>query len=515
VLVLCSCLILYGLDRPKLWVDEAETALLARSILVHGIPKARVGHDLISQEVGREFGPDLVWRWTPWLDKYVAAGSFALFGETTRSARLPFALLGIAAVASMYVLALGLFADRRIALFAMLFLGTSVPFLLHVRQCRYYVLAILGTLWSVYFAHACVKRAGWRAPLGLAAALTLVFQANYLTFAALSFSLGVAIWLLGVDRAAFLRLCLAAGVTALLNGPWLFVLDLAGKSDLVARFRPHYLPDYTALIVHYSFPVAALVVFGALAAVTSRWRELLGEWRAPAFLLALPIAYVPVICFGPLVFYRYTANLLPVFALLLAWLAVRAISMQRIAGWIFAALLLVTGVFSELSALPTRYGGETMPGRTSRALDWAFPLGNFALELVHPFEDAMGRVTEFIAMKGKPGDRVFVSYGDLVARFYLDGFEVRGGQSGESLEGWGPPEWIFVRLFFRFKGATIEGSDAQAVLDWLNHSVPWDQYQGIQLPTPDLPFPTIPEPQWHWFRPPTSGDRAFLSIKRR
>src|SRR5215470_5794462 len=96
LLGLCACLALYGLDRPRLWVDEAETALLARSIRVYGIPEARVGSDLISQEIGREFGPDLVWRWTPWLDKYVAAGSFALLGESTFAARLPFALIGLA-----------------------------------------------------------------------------------------------------------------------------------------------------------------------------------------------------------------------------------------------------------------------------------------------------------------------------------------------------------------------------------------------------------------------------------
>jgi hypothetical protein len=185
VLGLSALLVLYGLGTPKLWVDEAETALLARSILVHGLPEARVGTDLISQEVGHEFGPDLVWRWTPWLDKYLAAGAFALLGEGTLAARLPFALLGLAAVASMYSLGWGLFGDRRIALLSMLFLATSVPFLLHVRQCRYYALAILGTLWAVHFAVACARRRGAGAVLGLVVAMTLVFHANYLTFAAL------------------------------------------------------------------------------------------------------------------------------------------------------------------------------------------------------------------------------------------------------------------------------------------------------------------------------------------
>ncbi len=513
-LALCACLALYGLDRPKLWIDEAETALLARSILVHGVPKARVGSDLISQEIGREFGPDLLWRWTPWLDKYVAAGSFAIGGESTRAARMPFALLGVAAVASVYVLAFGLFADRRIALLSLVYLGTSVPFLLHVRQCRYYALAILGTVWAVHFAAGCVRGAGWRAPLGVAAALTLVFHANYLTFAALSVSLASATWVLGIDRAGAGRMLLAAALAALFNAPWLFVLDVAGKSDLVATFHPEYLAEYGALLVRYGFPLAALAAFALLAAVTRRWREPAAEWRAPVFLALLPFAYVLVLCLGPLRFFRYAANLLPVFAVLLGWLSVRAYEMQRAAGGALAALLLVTGIFAELSAAPTRYGGDFSPGRTSRTLDWVFPLGNFLTELTHPFEGAIGQVTELVAAHAHRGDRMYVSYEDLVARFYLTGVEVRGGQSGESLAGWGPPEWIFTRRFFRFIGPEVPGSDAQAVLDWLERAVPWSEYEALELPVPDLPGVSIPEPQWHWFVPPTGGDRAVLARRQ-
>ncbi len=56
--------------------------------LVYGIPKAWDGKNLISQEVGREYHADYVWRWTPWIEKYLAAVSFAVFGESTLTARL-------------------------------------------------------------------------------------------------------------------------------------------------------------------------------------------------------------------------------------------------------------------------------------------------------------------------------------------------------------------------------------------------------------------------------------------
>src|SRR5262249_2288526 len=139
-------------------------------------------------------------------------------------------------------------------------------------------------------------------------------------------------------------------------------------------------------------------------------------------------------------------------------------------------------------------------------------LGNFLYELANPFEGAMGSATGFLAANARPGDRVYVSYGDLTARFYLRKLEVRGGQCGESLAGWGPPEWLFVRGFFRFIGRNIPGSDAQATLDWLN-AIPWDQYGGIDLRIPDYPWESIPEPHLHWFRKPpeVAGQAALLS----
>lgn len=518
VLVLSACLLLYGLDRPKLWVDEAETALLGRSILVYGVPKARLGKDLISQEGSREFGPDYLWRWTPWLDKYVAAGSFALLGESTWSARLPFALLSLGAVASMYALGMGLFGDRRVALLSMLFLGTSVPFLLHARQCRYYVLAILGTLWALHFAVACVRRPGLRAPLGLVASLTLVFHANYLGFAALGVALAATLWVLGIDRAGWLRLVLAGAVIAALNGPWLVYFNVADKSMTFGGFHPDFLADYVALLARYGFPVPALAVFGALAAATPQsrtaFRELLPEWRLIAFLALLPVFYIPVISFAPFRYFRYVANLLPVCAVMLAWLSVRAWSLHALGGRVLTALLLVTGLFGELAVLPTVYYKDYLPGRTNKVLDWAFPLGNFLAELAHPYEPSAGQITEYLAANARRGDRVYVSYGDLVARFYLPELEIRGGLSGEPLDGWGPPEWVVVRpFFFQIVSPKVPGL-GQSVLEWLKR-LPWNEYQSYVLPAPDLAWESIPEPQWHYYYAPPASAAEPVKIARR
>jgi len=147
LLLLGALLIFPNLDDRYLWDDEAETALLAKNVLRFGVPIAWDGVSLISQECGTDFDANYLWRQTPWLPIYLTAASFALFDIGTFTARLPFALVGLLSVPSMYLLAHRVFGDRRIPLIAAGSLLLSVPFLLHVRQCRYYSVAIFAAIW--------------------------------------------------------------------------------------------------------------------------------------------------------------------------------------------------------------------------------------------------------------------------------------------------------------------------------------------------------------------------------
>ncbi len=151
VLILLTPLLLFpNLGNQFLWQDEAETALLARSVALHGYPLAHDGRRTITDQPG---SPDVndagVWIWTPWLQLYPVAASFALLGESARAARLPFVLAGWASV----LLAYGLFRSMvqlRTARVAALLLLFSVPFLLQLRQCRYYAFVALFTLLHVW-----------------------------------------------------------------------------------------------------------------------------------------------------------------------------------------------------------------------------------------------------------------------------------------------------------------------------------------------------------------------------
>ena len=115
IMAVASFLILWNLGNQYLWQDEAQTALVSQSVLTHGVPVGFDGRNSFSQEMGREYGANHIWKWHPWLPFYILAAFFALFGESTLVARLPFALCGIATIAATYALARCMWRDKRAA----------------------------------------------------------------------------------------------------------------------------------------------------------------------------------------------------------------------------------------------------------------------------------------------------------------------------------------------------------------------------------------------------------------
>src|SRR4029453_10785698 len=141
LLCFATPLVLYDLGGPWLFEDEADSVLLARSILRSGVPSAWDGRSFVDSDDGlrvapRALGRDLVMVGTPWLPYFPAAGSFALLGEAQASARLPFALAALATVTVLYLLVLRATGCAASAFAAALLLALSPQFLVYARQCR-------------------------------------------------------------------------------------------------------------------------------------------------------------------------------------------------------------------------------------------------------------------------------------------------------------------------------------------------------------------------------------------
>src|SRR5215469_18057380 len=143
-------LLFYHLDRELLWGDEAETAILAKNVVQFGIPRTYDGTNYILLHGTVDETPGHVWIWSPWLQNFLAASSFVLFGPTTWAARAPFALIGWCSVLLLAFVAWRVYRNHWVALSAAALLALSEVFLLHARQSRYYPISVFAEILLVF-----------------------------------------------------------------------------------------------------------------------------------------------------------------------------------------------------------------------------------------------------------------------------------------------------------------------------------------------------------------------------
>lgn len=447
LLLLPPLLLLPSLDDSLLWQDEAETALLARQVLAHGVPVATDAGRSLSDQIDRaDVSAEGLWIWSPWLPHYVTAASFALFGESTRTARLPFALAGWATVLLSYPVFRRLTASRSTARLAVLLLALSVSFLLLSRQCRYYALSALLSVAFLAAYNAARPHRGFAGMALAAAALAYVFPPQIVV-------LGLAAMLHAAavrrDRALVARVVGAGMLAAGVFGPF-FVYgrmwdrsygDAGQAIDSWLRYAVT-LRAYALEIHVYTWPfvLAVPLVWRALSALPASSRRAAratvvaatGAWlvtavapATPAFLaaflgltlagsaaaagglvlharradpnsgaagwalIALALALgTPLLAMpAPFPFFRYLAGQLPLFALATAGTIRGLLPNRPAAAWGLGAVLVATDAIAIapflVAGMPVRLLGAERAGAAAAQLPpWAQPAERLTRELL-------------------------------------------------------------------------------------------------------------------------------------
>jgi len=145
--VIGAVLIFTNVGSDYLWEDEGDTAALASNILKFGVPKAWDGEAFLDSDHGARLNRDLVMVTHPWIQYYLTAASFLIFGQNTFAARFPFALASWMSILLVYLFLWRLLGNRRTAFSASALLVFSVQFLLYAKQCRYCALNMLLVVW--------------------------------------------------------------------------------------------------------------------------------------------------------------------------------------------------------------------------------------------------------------------------------------------------------------------------------------------------------------------------------
>jgi hypothetical protein len=468
----------WNLGDRLLWGDEAETALLAVNITKFGLPVASDGRNVVTLlGVGKDTNAAGVWTWSPWLDEYAAAASFAVFGNSTFAARFPFALAGLAGTIFFAYFAHRVYRRNDVTLFATLLFATNASIVLHARQCRYYAIVVLAQMLLLYGCHAVYKGRARSGAVWIVVGLVAQWYCNYILATCNALAVVLA-------AAAFRRLApqllkpflVSIGIFAAAALPWLLYAGAGQQSGLIGFqdfskkvffYTKHVLPYLVPIVIGLTYFRNASKNSGRLFINCPNAEEL----ATYAFLFPLFAAYFAVLLVTPGYFYRYLVPLIPVLILCFAHV-VCLIADTRCRYGAMAAVFLVFN---------------------------AVPCVRLLADITSHYENSVGDVVAFLNKNAKPDDRVYVPDPAFPVIFHT-GLRVIDARLTHRLDTQDLPEWIMSESPSAIGGASpIELPPALASL-----------YTRVLLRVHDSPRgDSRPDPAFHaWFTSP--GARKLI-----
>jgi 4-amino-4-deoxy-L-arabinose transferase-like glycosyltransferase len=401
-------LLFYHLDNQLLWGDEAETAVLAKNVVQFGVPATYDGTNYILLHGTVDETPGHVWIWSPWLQEYLAASSFVLFGPTTWAARAPFALIGWVSVLLLALVAWRIYRNHWVALSAAALLGMSEVFLLHARQSRYYSISVFAEIlfvFGIYELFASRRRGVWLTALALA----LLFYSNYILATANLPAFFCAAWMLRKQgRVAMFRLAAALGIFAAAILPWLLYARPWGQSH--AMGGENYLTKVLEYLleIHFLFIPGCIFLLPFIGFVLKDGRpeipNTIQRWER--FLLLLLAWYFLAVLSAPGRYTRYQLPLLPLLCLLAAVWVFRYVKWRALAVGLIVVQI-GSNFFSFVTAFPFRHG---------RAL--RFPLVEYVSGISAPYADRFTDALDFFKIRAHPGETVLSFQPEFPMIFY-------------------------------------------------------------------------------------------------
>lgn len=373
-LIIFAVLALGASRMHDLWGDEAETALFGRAVLKYGVPKGWDGTNIMGIGNASVLNSSLMNHSSPPLQYYLAAASFALFGESTFSARLPFLLISLLSIPLVWLVAHELTKDKIVAFFAAILTALCTQWILFAYQARYYSVTTVAGLLLVLSA---LKLKHWKWDVVFVASGLLFFYANYVSFAA--WWVAVLVYLCAVKK-NIVRFLLMSVVIAAGTLPWFLSMEpLASRGAIV------FSPDMFKLFLQYG--VEGWRSFHT-SGVMPLWMILLVLFK-PTLFIFLPIVYMTVMTVLTVlaqvdtvfVAARYTTVVIPFLCILAAYVQAHLYRWNRWAGIaVFVLYVFVNGNFPKLIK-----------------------------EIFHPYPTPAKAVAEYLKTNAKKGDTAFVS----------------------------------------------------------------------------------------------------------
>lgn len=440
LIIFTAAALFYNSGGRPLWGDEAETALLAANVLKYGLPLSSDGRNTVTlygQAV--DSNEKNVWIWRPWLDEYLSAASFALFGKSTAAARLPFAVFGFLSVVLFTRLVYKIYESHQAAVIAGLCFITSELFILHARQCRYYSVVIFAEIWLILGFYYLFKGYGRRGAFHMAMALAVQFYCNYIIIIGNIIAI-VFTAILVHERHKRLWRYIIYGFAAfsLMAAPWiLYAKPWTQAGQINNRLYIPKLHYYAVEINFHMFPFVLLLIPAAYYVIRRFKGSTVFEKRpekhsvpkdVELFLwIVIPLQLV-IIAAVPGLFVRYFVPLVPVFCILQSSLLLRYVT-AVVPRYALVGLLCFTNLLSMLGLYFFQYGHKP-----------ALPVINLIRSIAAPYTCRLNDVIEFLKKEAAPGESILVYDSEFPLIFYTD-MQVIDGRftAGKTVR----PDWFF------------------------------------------------------------------------
>nr|MBU1327714.1 glycosyltransferase family 39 protein [Candidatus Omnitrophota bacterium] len=508
LLGISAFLIFKNLSNNYLWQDEAESAVLAKNILKFGYPSAFDGTNSLRAYLS-SFGANYQWKFHPWLHFYLISLSYTILGENTFSSRLPFAICGLLSIVLVFFLAKKVFKKDGVALLSVLFTCTSIPFILHMRQCRYYGLQtflVLGIILTYLKILQKKERYLWLAGI----LLTALYYTNNGAFVPVFGAVFIHFFLASKENAMrkrFIIMCVGVILAAL---PW----------AIYSSISPQYLAklDFMTLkknfgfqirvLNKYIFPLFFFIALYLFHSIKNKsWKIRVDKEDKPGLKLILILLGVNI-CFYTIVeqrTIRYYVHLFPFLYILQAWIFVTFLSKRKIICAILILLLIFTNLFHN--SLPYIF-------KKKLAKETDFYLVKYLYEITHDYDGPLEGTVIFLKQHARPGDTVKVAYDDASLIFYLPYLKI---ENDHFFNNKNFPEWIVWRDYWinEYKGYNKEydhqwksGYDEQYVREIKA------RYIAHEIPYPDIIWDNRPDDmEYHKFK--TSDEPRKVIIYER
>ncbi|MBN1766150.1 MAG: glycosyltransferase family 39 protein [Sedimentisphaerales bacterium] len=492
ILVLGLFLFLGNLWNQYLWQDEAQTALISKTILTEFVPRGYDGKNYFSQEVKAEYGENYIWKWHTWLPFYVLAGFFKIFGINTFVARLPFALFGLGTVFFLYFLCRSWWPDKKVAVIATLLLLLCVPFLILSRQSRYYSMLSFFSLWGFYAYSGLVDKKKYQG-LYYVLAVSCLFHTHYLY--SVTFMGATCLHALLFHRQRVPKVLLFSVIVVVINLPWIvwfmgMKYEYGFDMDRARRFINTYLEHiFVNTFWVYLWGVIPLALLGNWIKTKTFSLGDRESWKKVALLLFYMVfTFIALLLSSPSALFRYLSPFIPLMAIILALCVAVLARVHILLALLFGVVFIITG-----------------------------SLNNFLYELTHDYDGPVEGIVKYLKENGTDDDVVAITYGDMPLKFYTN-MRVVGGITGEDFSAARQAKWIIIRKYGHFRRDEIRRLIDAVDNIWIDEHnrlvIERGKFIKSVIDYPDIPFENRETPLQHKFRTVMDEDRVII-LKRR